>query len=200
MPSVTTSTRFWNCTPMLPISAPKTLSRGEIMTSLETCCLWMGYRLVIVRFYILVNLFSIVSQYSVVKLAVISPITHLCCLCTNVLPFLLMLLISAGWRRSRRRPIFVLRRWAMFVLWYCCCCCCCCLCRLTEIEEETYLCPSEVGYVRPLRAVNTDGKWRVIVNNIKVNNNNRRRQTYGWLLYVVCVYLSVCTSRLPRLI
>ena len=41
-------------------------------------------------------------------------------------------------------------------------------CRLTEIEEETYLCPSEVGYVRPLRAVNTDGKWRVIVNNIKV--------------------------------
>ncbi|XP_043212627.1 neurotrophin 1-like [Amphibalanus amphitrite] len=41
--------------------------------------------------------------------------------------------------------------------------------RLTEIEEETYLCPSEVGYVRPLRAVNTDGKWRVIVNNIKVD-------------------------------
>ena len=50
-----------------------------------------------------------------------------------------------------------------------------CLCRLTEIEEETYLCPSEVGYVRPLRAVNTDGKWRVIVNNIKVNNNNNRQ-------------------------
>ena len=47
--------------------------------------------------------------------------------------------------------------------------------RLTEIEEETYLCPSEVGYVRPLRAVNTDGKWRVIVNNIKVSTGSSLR-------------------------
>ncbi|KAK4317688.1 hypothetical protein Pmani_008497 [Petrolisthes manimaculis] len=37
------------------------------------------------------------------------------------------------------------------------------------LEEETYLCPSGTAYVRPLRAVNTDGKWRVIVNNVDVH-------------------------------
>ncbi|XP_050704228.1 neurotrophin 1-like [Eriocheir sinensis] len=36
-------------------------------------------------------------------------------------------------------------------------------------KEETYLCPSETAYVRPLRAVNSDGKWRFIVNGIKVH-------------------------------
>ncbi|XP_045118566.1 pollen-specific leucine-rich repeat extensin-like protein 1 isoform X2 [Portunus trituberculatus] len=35
--------------------------------------------------------------------------------------------------------------------------------------EETYLCPSETAYVRPLRAINTEGKWRIIVNGIKVH-------------------------------
>ncbi|XP_045615598.1 LOW QUALITY PROTEIN: neurotrophin 1 [Procambarus clarkii] len=35
--------------------------------------------------------------------------------------------------------------------------------------EETYLCPSETSYVRPLRAVNTDGHWRIIVNNVNVD-------------------------------
>ncbi|XP_063840985.1 neurotrophin 1-like [Scylla paramamosain] len=35
--------------------------------------------------------------------------------------------------------------------------------------EETYLCPSETSYVRPLRAINTEGKWRIIVNGIKVH-------------------------------
>ncbi|XP_047491527.1 neurotrophin 1-like [Penaeus chinensis] len=38
--------------------------------------------------------------------------------------------------------------------------------RPNTLEEETYLCPSETAYVRPLRAQNTEGKWRVIVNNI----------------------------------
>ena len=38
-----------------------------------------------------------------------------------------------------------------------------------NLYDETYLCPSETGYVRPLRAVNTDGKWRIIVNNIKLD-------------------------------
>jgi len=38
--------------------------------------------------------------------------------------------------------------------------------RPTTLEEETYLCPSETAYVKPLRAVNTEGKWRVIINNI----------------------------------
>nr|XP_027219666.1 uncharacterized protein LOC113812001 [Penaeus vannamei] len=31
---------------------------------------------------------------------------------------------------------------------------------------ENLLCPSETAYVRPLRAQNTEDKWRVIVNNI----------------------------------
>lgn len=42
---------------------------------------------------------------------------------------------------------------------------------LTTLEEETYLCPSETSYLRPLRAKNTDGKWRVIVNNVVVYND-----------------------------
>ncbi|XP_042204112.1 leucine-rich repeat extensin-like protein 3 [Homarus americanus] len=41
--------------------------------------------------------------------------------------------------------------------------------RPNTLEEETYLCPSETSYIRPLRAQNTDGKWRVIVNNINVH-------------------------------
>ncbi|XP_068216680.1 neurotrophin 1-like [Palaemon carinicauda] len=41
--------------------------------------------------------------------------------------------------------------------------------KLLTLEEETYLCSSETSYVRPLRMQNIFGKWRVIVNNIKVN-------------------------------
>jgi len=41
--------------------------------------------------------------------------------------------------------------------------------RPNTLEEETYLCPSETAYIRALRAVNTEGKWRVVVNNIKVH-------------------------------
>nr|XP_045615539.1 putative protein TPRXL [Procambarus clarkii] len=41
--------------------------------------------------------------------------------------------------------------------------------RPKTLKEETYLCPSETAYVRPLRAENTEGKWRVIVNNIKAH-------------------------------
>ncbi|KAK7084712.1 Spaetzle [Halocaridina rubra] len=41
--------------------------------------------------------------------------------------------------------------------------------RPDTLEEETYLCPSEIAYIRPLRALNTDGKWRVIVNEIKLH-------------------------------
>merc|ERR1719315_466049 len=41
--------------------------------------------------------------------------------------------------------------------------------RLKEIVEETYLCPSVTAYVQPLRAINTDGKWRVVVNNVKAH-------------------------------
>lgn len=38
---------------------------------------------------------------------------------------------------------------------------------LSKLEEETYLCPSATAYVQPLRAVNVDGKWRVIVNKVE---------------------------------
>lgn len=41
--------------------------------------------------------------------------------------------------------------------------------RPNTLDEETYLCPSETAYVRPLRAVNTDGKWRIIVNNVETH-------------------------------
>lgn len=38
---------------------------------------------------------------------------------------------------------------------------------LAKLEEETYLCPSSTNYVQPLRAVNVDGKWRVVVNKVE---------------------------------
>lgn len=41
--------------------------------------------------------------------------------------------------------------------------------RLKEIVEETYLCPSETAYIQPLRAVNINGKWRIIVNAVKAH-------------------------------
>ncbi|XP_069995757.1 neurotrophin 1-like [Penaeus vannamei] len=41
--------------------------------------------------------------------------------------------------------------------------------RPNTLEEETYLCPSETAYVKPLRAQNTESKWRVIVNNIEAH-------------------------------
>ena len=37
---------------------------------------------------------------------------------------------------------------------------------LLEIIEETYLCPAEVAYIKPLRAINKNGEWRWIVNDI----------------------------------
>merc|ERR1712029_485392 len=41
--------------------------------------------------------------------------------------------------------------------------------RLKEIVQETYLCPSVTAYIQPLRAVNTDGKWRIVVNGVKAH-------------------------------
>ena len=40
---------------------------------------------------------------------------------------------------------------------------------LTIPEQEIYLCPSVVDYIRPLRAINTEGQWRVVVNNVKAH-------------------------------
>ncbi|XP_064113521.1 neurotrophin 1-like [Macrobrachium nipponense] len=36
------------------------------------------------------------------------------------------------------------------------------------LEEETYLCPSDTSYVKPLRAVNARGIWRIIVNDVDI--------------------------------
>ena len=41
--------------------------------------------------------------------------------------------------------------------------------RLVELPQETYLCPSETGYLMPLRAVNTANKWRIVVNGVKAH-------------------------------
>jgi hypothetical protein len=41
--------------------------------------------------------------------------------------------------------------------------------RLVELSQETYLCPSTTGYLMPLRAVNTAGKWRIVVNGVKAH-------------------------------
>ena len=35
--------------------------------------------------------------------------------------------------------------------------------------DESYLCPADITYAQIFRAKNSDGKWRLIVNNIKVN-------------------------------
>jgi len=41
--------------------------------------------------------------------------------------------------------------------------------RLVELAQETYLCPSTTGYLMPLRALNTAGKWRIVVNGVKAH-------------------------------
>ena len=41
--------------------------------------------------------------------------------------------------------------------------------RLRDIAEETYLCPSDVKYIQPRRAVNVHGKWRIVVNYVKAH-------------------------------
>lgn len=38
---------------------------------------------------------------------------------------------------------------------------------LDKLNDEIYLCPSSTGYIRPLRAINIDGKWRTIINNVE---------------------------------
>ena len=40
---------------------------------------------------------------------------------------------------------------------------------LKHRSDETYLCPAVTSYVTPLRAVNVEGKWRVIVNGVKAH-------------------------------
>nr|XP_045615537.1 neurotrophin 1-like [Procambarus clarkii] len=49
--------------------------------------------------------------------------------------------------------------------------------RPKTLAQETYICSSKTSYVRPLRARNVDGKWRIIVNNIQVHNGNLTQTT-----------------------
>ncbi len=52
-------------------------------------------------------------------------------------------------------------------------------------QENTYLCPSRVEYAKPLRALNSHGKWRIIVNDIPANYDHltqtvRIEQCHGY--------------------
>ena len=40
---------------------------------------------------------------------------------------------------------------------------------MVELNQETYLCPSLTSYITPRRAVNTAGKWRIVVNGVKAH-------------------------------
>jgi len=39
--------------------------------------------------------------------------------------------------------------------------------RPQSLQEETYLCKASVAYVKPLRAVNAAGRWRIVVNGAR---------------------------------
>ena len=41
--------------------------------------------------------------------------------------------------------------------------------RASTLEEETYLCSSKTSYIQPIYAQNTEGKWRMVVNNIELH-------------------------------
>ena len=43
--------------------------------------------------------------------------------------------------------------------------------RLQTLEEENYLCSSLTSYVQPLRAQDTDGRWRTIVNGVRLHDH-----------------------------
>lgn len=38
---------------------------------------------------------------------------------------------------------------------------------LNDLTDETYLCPSVTEFIQPLRALNVEGNWRVIVNHLE---------------------------------
>nr|XP_053633975.1 neurotrophin 1-like [Cherax quadricarinatus] len=46
------------------------------------------------------------------------------------------------------------------------------------LPEETYLCSSETSYVKPLRAQNSLGKWRFIVNDIEIHYERLTQTTH----------------------
>ena len=42
---------------------------------------------------------------------------------------------------------------------------------IDDLEDEIYLCPAEIQYIQPMRAVNVFGKWRIIVNRVHLNRD-----------------------------
>ena len=38
---------------------------------------------------------------------------------------------------------------------------------ITTLRDETYLCPSTVKYVKPVRAINSKGEWRILLNHLR---------------------------------
>jgi hypothetical protein len=42
---------------------------------------------------------------------------------------------------------------------------------ISSLTKEQYLCPTDVDYVQPLRALNSDGEWRLIVNQVTIRQN-----------------------------
>ena len=38
-------------------------------------------------------------------------------------------------------------------------------------REETYLCTSSVKYVKPVRAINSKGEWRIVLNHLKAKDD-----------------------------
>jgi len=43
--------------------------------------------------------------------------------------------------------------------------------RIRSEREETYLCSSSVQYVKPVRAINSKGEWRIVLNYLKAKND-----------------------------
>ena len=42
---------------------------------------------------------------------------------------------------------------------------------VSTIRDETYLCSSSVQYVKPVRAINSRGQWRIVLNHLKVKDD-----------------------------
>ena len=41
---------------------------------------------------------------------------------------------------------------------------------ISTLREETYLCPSSVKYVKPVRAINSKGQWRIVLNHLEAKD------------------------------
>ena len=42
--------------------------------------------------------------------------------------------------------------------------------RISAAREETYLCDTSVKYVKPVRAINSKGDWRIVLNHLKAKD------------------------------